>query len=280
MAYAAHGWPVFALGPSKKPLATCVNCSGHRGDVVQMEACGCLTCHSFYAATTRPERIEAMVARSPRGCLAIRTGSASGLVVVDVDPRSGGQQTLAQLDASSLLPGTVMTVTGSGGIHLYYRHPGFHVPSRAGAFGPGVDCKADGGYVIVPPSRHPAAVTRYRWSGGVWQHDLPPLPAGLASMASKGARRHPPATRGMPRRTSSDSGRRRLDGVVRVALRAPVGQRNNRLYWAGVAAAELEAEGVVPRGLGERAVQQAGQAVGLDGREVRATVRSAFGRAQ
>ena len=52
--------------------------------------CGHLTCHGFYAATTDPARVAAIVAAVPRGQLAVRTGAVSGLVVVDVDPAHGG----------------------------------------------------------------------------------------------------------------------------------------------------------------------------------------------
>jgi hypothetical protein len=43
--------------------------------------------------------------------------------------------------------------SGSGGTHLYFQHPDGRVPSRAN-IRPGIDVKADGGYVVAPPSRH------------------------------------------------------------------------------------------------------------------------------
>jgi hypothetical protein len=49
----------------------------------------CLTCHGFYAATTKPDRITAMHAAIPGGLLAIRTGQASRTAVIDIDPRNG-----------------------------------------------------------------------------------------------------------------------------------------------------------------------------------------------
>ncbi|WP_246159084.1 bifunctional DNA primase/polymerase [Catellatospora sichuanensis] len=57
----------------------------------------CLTCHGFYAATTDPHRIAAMLAAVPHGLLAIRTGAPSGLVVIDVDTGHGGMATLCSL---------------------------------------------------------------------------------------------------------------------------------------------------------------------------------------
>ena len=68
--------------------------------------------------------------------------------MVDIDPRNGGQ-----LDRALMTP-TATVATGGGGWHLYYRHPGHPLPpalpGRAG-----VDVKADGGYVVAPPSVHP-----------------------------------------------------------------------------------------------------------------------------
>ena len=65
--------------------------------------------------------------------------------------------------------------TGSGGTHLYFecRSP---TPSRANIL-PGIDVKADGGYVVAPPSLHVSG-SRYRFvsnSGLI----PPPLPAAL-----------------------------------------------------------------------------------------------------
>ena len=49
-----------------------------------------MTCHGFYAATLDRDRVRSMLARLPRGLVAIRTGAVSGLVGIDVDPRHGG----------------------------------------------------------------------------------------------------------------------------------------------------------------------------------------------
>jgi hypothetical protein len=148
--YMRRGWPVFMLGRSKRPAANCRSCkTGGPGH--DPARCECLTCHGFYAATTSPARFAAMLAKVPAGLLAIRTGTASGLCVVDIDPRNGGH-----IDRELMTP-TATVATGGGGWHLYYRHPG--TPLAAALPGhPGIDIKGDGGYVAAPPSVHP--VTR------------------------------------------------------------------------------------------------------------------------
>lgn len=98
------------------------------------------------------------------------TGSISGLAVVDVD----GQEGTDNLKEYSL-PDT-LTVKTARGYHLYYSLPeGVALPSAI-ALMPKVDIKADGGYVVAPPSIA-ADGTQYKWNmspAGI--RTLPPLP--------------------------------------------------------------------------------------------------------
>ena len=89
LGYMRRGWPVFLLGRSKRPVANCTGCRT-AGPGHDPAGCECLTCHGFYAATTSPARLAAMLRAVPGGVLAIRTGTAAGLAVVDIDPRNGG----------------------------------------------------------------------------------------------------------------------------------------------------------------------------------------------
>jgi DNA-binding transcriptional ArsR family regulator len=76
-------------------------------------------------------------------------------VVVDVDPKHGGYDSLAELhEEGHELPLTASIKTGGGGVHHYLRCPGEGVEIRnsAGKVGPGLDIRGEGGYVIVPPS--------------------------------------------------------------------------------------------------------------------------------
>lgn len=98
--------------------------------------------------------------RWPDASIAICTGKVSGLVVVDVDPRHGGDESLKEL----ALPPTVTALTGGGGEHLYYRHPGGTIHNGANLL-PGIDLRGDGGYVIAPPSPHISG-TAYTWDAG------------------------------------------------------------------------------------------------------------------
>ena len=87
--------------------------------------------------------------------IGVATGAISGIVVVDIDPRHGGDETLAKLERQhGPLPQTWRFLTGGGGEHILFQHPGGRVPNSAGKVGPGIDVRGDGGYIVAPPSRH------------------------------------------------------------------------------------------------------------------------------
>jgi putative DNA primase/helicase len=90
--------------------------------------------------------------------IGIVTGKASGIIVVDIDPRNGGNAWLSENEHR--LGKFIHETTGSGGVHLYYKYPSGHdgsIPSFTGknALAPGVDFLADGGHqVVTTPSIH------------------------------------------------------------------------------------------------------------------------------
>lgn len=109
--------------------------------------------------------------------LGVVAGSASGVVVVDVDPRHGGNDSLDDLlSKMGKLPDTATVITGSGGQHIYFKHPGGVVRNSAGAIGPGIDVRGDGGFVVGPGSLHS--------SGGFyeWEASSEPADVGFAVM--------------------------------------------------------------------------------------------------
>jgi len=88
--------------------------------------------------------------RWPDAGAAVMTGR-SGLLILDVDPRSGGQHALARLVADRPLPATRVVRSRSGGLHLYYR-TGTLVKSGTAVLGPGLDVKSHRGLVFSPPT--------------------------------------------------------------------------------------------------------------------------------
>ncbi len=113
--------------------------------------------HGLYDASTDPECIRAMFSRDRVTGIGMPTGPKSGVFVVDVDPRNGGDQSLKLLEQEhGPLPETLRTESGrgDGGGHFFFQLPTNTTIKNNEQIAPGIDIKADGGYVVVPPSRH------------------------------------------------------------------------------------------------------------------------------
>jgi hypothetical protein len=272
---ADRGWPVFMLGRSKRPVANCDTCRDTPHDPA---ACGHLTCHGFYAASTDPDRIAAMVAAVPAGQLAVRTGAVAGLVVIDVDPAHGGNDSLAELVARQLVPRTPWVRTGSGGVHLYYRHPGREIASRPMPNRAGIDVKADGGYVVLPPSIHHRTRQSYQWgSGPADPIEMPPalitacLPATPAESSTRMAG---------PIRTTRAGGISNPEGLLTSTLNAvrnaPEGKRRTTLYGAARGLARMVAAGAISHADAIAALTAVGQQVDQTARDIRAAIAGGF----
>jgi len=140
--YARMGWQVFPCHPT-----------GHQPLVER----------GFYAATIDADVIKSWWARWPNAAIGLRTGEASGMFAVDIDPRPGGDVSLEHLEAQHCqLPETVESQTGGGGRHLLLNWPGRPVSCSTGKIASGIDVKGDGGYIILPPSDHKSG-RQYCW---------------------------------------------------------------------------------------------------------------------
>ena len=104
-------------------------------------------------------------------------GVTNSVIVIAEDGSIGVQSTgdlkpsaiEGELEREGYWPGTLRVRTGSGGLHVYVRvSPDLRIKSRNRVL-PAVDIKADGGYVLVPPSRHASggvySIAEGRWSG-------------------------------------------------------------------------------------------------------------------
>lgn len=109
----------------------------------------------FQSRRPTEEEVEHWWATWPDANIAIVTGAVSGLVVADADGPAG------LVWMKEHLPRTGVYVRTGKGWHGYYRHPGGEVRNR-GRIGPEVDIRADGGYVVAPPSVH-ASGQRYEF---------------------------------------------------------------------------------------------------------------------
>lgn len=253
---ARAGVPVFPCGPDKRPL----------------------TAHGFKDASRDEATVAAMWAAHPRALIGVPTGAASGLYVVDCDTdkttgETLGENTLCALGFHHLFPATPGCITQSGGLHLYFRHPGAGYGNTAKKIGPGVDTRGEGGYVIVPPSR--TAAGEYRPRGDLDPSSLPELPERLRRMLEAPA---------APLRI--DTGPSSSDKWADTALRnelsgllaAPEGQRNHALNKAAFALGQIVAGGGLSESFVRDRLTAAAQGIGLDARETAATINSGLNK--
>jgi hypothetical protein len=157
LAYAAKGWRVFpCYEPTEHGCACRRDCGRDRGKHPR-------TKNGLKDATTDEAQIREWWKRWPTANVAIRTGAESGLVVLDRDDYKGGADSLEELERTySPLPETVLGLSGGGGQHYCFAHPGSHVKTAVDILGPGLDTRADGGYIIAPPSLHKSG-KQYVW---------------------------------------------------------------------------------------------------------------------
>ena len=155
--------------------------------------------HGLSDATSNIEQVTRWWKVFPHANIGVATGPESGIVVLDVDPRHGGDVELhAMIDSNEKFPPLPCYETGSGGVHFWFQHPGFKVRSRGMSGMKGIDVKGDGGYVIVPPSVH------YTGGGYVWDMNWgldttrPPVPPWLLEMMQRGDTGHSGTARELP----------------------------------------------------------------------------------
>lgn len=269
--YGQHGWPVL-------PLHT----PGGRGCSCSASECGSpgkhpRTSRGVHEASTDPARIRVWWARWPRANIGVATGAASGLIVLDVD-LPDGPDNLAELEERhGSLPATCEQRTGSGGRQLLFAHPGTPVANRAGMV-PGIDVRADGGYIVVPPSIH-ASRGRYQWVGRT-----PPAAAPgwlLALMDRTRVPEHRPAREAPPGRPPLPAGGRgkryataAMHDELAALAEAVEGTRNAALNRAAFSLGQLVATGLLDHEKVVSELERVAADIGLGQRETERTVAS------
>lgn len=196
LAYARRGWPVLPLYWPQGSGCACDN-----------PVCASIGKHPLWhpddyrsganSASTEPEVLARWWERWPQANIGLATGSRAGWFALDIDPRSGGEESLDDLERlHGKLPETVMSMTGGGGQHYLFTLPDFPVSSRsgAGALRPGVEIKGEGGYIVAPPSRHGSG-RAYEWelSSTPGQVEIAPAPEWLLAMLREAPAKRAPA---------------------------------------------------------------------------------------
>jgi hypothetical protein len=145
LSYANCGFPVFPIHSIRNGKCTCGGACGRNAGKHSW------TAHGFKDASTDPDTIRTWWQKWPDANVAIATGKRSNLLVLDIDPREGGDAHLAGLqEEHGKLPQTLTCQTGGGGVHYFFRHED-GIRNSSGRVAPGIDVKSEGGYEVVPP---------------------------------------------------------------------------------------------------------------------------------
>jgi hypothetical protein len=222
--YARRGWAVF---PLFEPRAQ-GRCSCPKAAACARAGKHPRTRRGVLNATVDAAQIGRWWRRWPAANVGLATGAASGLVVLDVDPRNGGDDSLVALEGRhGRLPDGPRALTGGGGVHLFFRRPDDADTLRGVPLAPGVDVKADAAYVVASPSLHRSGRS-YVWEIGAAPDDLPlpPLPAWVVVRLTWRVPPYGPATEavtdGLIGRAFQNAGwLLRIVGAEKAAVRCP-----------------------------------------------------------
>src|SRR6267142_5482964 len=136
--YVNHGWSIIPIVPDQKiPLIK--------------------SWLEFQKRQPTKDEVTKWFTEWPDANIAIIVGKISGLVVIDIDDPIEGEKSFRQYFGNV----TTLTVKTPRGIHYYFKHPGDKPINNSIRAAPGLDVKADGGYVLAPPSI--ISNIKYKW---------------------------------------------------------------------------------------------------------------------
>lgn len=266
--YARRGWPVFPLHGICRGRCTCArrDCSSPGKHPILRGG--------FHGASSDTRMADTWWRRWPSANIGIRTGAASGIMVIDIDLPTA-MPALESVEA--ILPWTLTGLTG-GGIHLFYSSEDPDLRNSAGGLPgidedlPGIDLRANGGYIVAPPSIHLIGL-RYEWLDS--DVKIAPAPEWL---------KHPKhayielghVAAVEIRGSGTPYGLAVLEDELDRLRAAQVGTRNHQLNRSAFALAQLVAGGELLEPPVRASLLHTAVAIGLDQPESRQTIDSAF----
>lgn len=220
LGYAARGWPVLPLHGIRNGHCTCsrkAKCAAGAGKHPRTQ-------RGLHDASTDPDTIREWISKYHDANWAIAGGrplpDGGHLLILDVDPRNGGKDSLANLPE---LPDTVSAASGGNGMHYLFRTP---TPQPCGRLTDGIDIKASGGYIVVAPSTH-ASGGSYSWRNHPDEHRIAEAPDFILQRATSAPR---PSWSGMDATNSLLGEAFRLAGYLGQPLSE--GRRAVRCPWS------------------------------------------------
>lgn len=270
LSYAARGWRVLPLH-TITPEGRC-DCRTECGSPAKHPRLR----NGQLDASADPAKVRGWWDIWPTANVGIATGALGNgrfLLVLDIDPKNGGNDAFDDLVREfGALPETMEVLTGSGGRHYYFEHDQA-VPKRLGVR-PGIDIIAGGekgyGYVVTAPSVHKSG-RAYAWELSSTEAPCAP-PAWLVALANEGKarpRKVMPGAKG-----SSGQGRPLLARVCEDVATAPDGQRNATLNKAAYTVGGLVADGRLDEDEARDLLMDAARSAGLGEHEAEKTIAS------
>jgi len=210
LAYARAGWPVFPLH-NKKPF--------------ELVSPG-VKSHGYKDATTDEETIYTWWTYHKGATIGLATGSVSGVIVLDIDPPEGYYNLKRLQTTYSPLPDTRRSRTGNKGLHYFFEYPSDGNTYR-NAVGlnnhEGVDIRATGGYVVLPPSKLYGRLA-YKWANPLTP--FAPLPTWLSALMISERQQRELVPQNL--RFARDPGEKWLQQAI---AKAKEGNRNDVGFW-------------------------------------------------
>lgn len=176
LAASEAGWRIYPIWPvDEQRVCTCP----------RRDNCGSpgkhpWTRHGIKDATSDQQEIAAMFAERPGANVGLATGKDSGVVALDLDTWHGGGQSLTDLETQyGKLPPTRLDQSQKD-LHWLFSFPQHleRLPSRVVA--PGLELKADGAGLVLPPSRGV-----YSYYSVLIEGPMAPLPQWIVDLATK-----------------------------------------------------------------------------------------------
>jgi Bifunctional DNA primase/polymerase, N-terminal len=225
--------------------------------------------HGWRDATADPVALRELWRHHPSQLVGVPMGGASGLDALDIDAPRHPEAAGWWQGHHGRLPPTRIHRTRSGGLHVLFRHAA-GLRCSVGRITPGIDVRADGGYIIWwPAAGEPMLCDAPLAPWPQWLLDeLTPRPTPRG-----GALSTPPSD---CRAGSRYAGAALRSAIERVA-RTPVGGRNDALNREAYGLGRLVAAGLIDVQHIADALAAAAIAGGLTPRETEATLRSALG---
>jgi len=258
--YAIDDIPVFPCNPDKTPAVD----------------------EGFKGASIDPQQVSEWF-QSDSYLIGVPT---AGYLVVDLDRHHDDadgveewHKVVKEHDSSGSWRDTMMVRTPSGGVHIWFIDPNWpDNPHRntASKLGPGIDTRADGGYVIIPPSvTVEGQYVRFDEADGCRL-----APDWLVKILAPKPRDLNKPVKAISVGSGSGTGsyaEAALRGELKTLSQAPKGTRNHALNRASFVMGTLVASGLLDEARVINDLEATAYDMGLEEKETELTIRSGIG---